>query len=199
MEHYNVIIIGAGPAGLTAGIYSARSGMSTLILEKMIPGGAMATAPVIENYPGYEQIKGFELAQLMKNHALKSGATIKEIEPVERLELKGDVKRVYTPNGDYSCDALIIATGGERRKLGVDGEAKFNGKGVSYCAVCDGALYKGKRVAVVGGSNCAAAAVLYLNNLASEVYLIHRRDKLRCESVLDQQICDSNIKILWDS
>jgi thioredoxin reductase (NADPH) len=199
MQHFNLIIIGGGPAGLTAGIYGSRSGLSTLILEEMVCGGAMATAPFIENYPGYEKITGFDLAQIMKNHAIKSGVIIKELEPVSKIEIEDKIKKVYTSTSEYSCDALIIATGGKRRRLNAKGEKEYTGKGVSYCAICDGALYKGKKVAVVGGSNCAASAALYLSNLANETYLIHRRNKLRCEKVLNKQLIDSKIELIWNS
>ncbi|MHA1835856.1 MAG: thioredoxin-disulfide reductase [Candidatus Odinarchaeia archaeon] len=199
MKHYQLIIIGGGPAGMTSALYSARSGLSTLLLESMILGGAMATAPFIENYPGFKKITGLELAQKMKEQVISSGAEVHEMESVIELELSGDAKKIKTTVDSYTCDALIIATGGERCKLNVKGEKEFAGKGVSYCAVCDGVLYKGKKVAVVGGGNCAAAAALYLSGLASEVYLIHRRHDLRCERVLKEEILNRSIKVIWNS
>lgn len=198
-RHYNLAIIGGGPAGMTAAIYGARSGLSTFLLESMTLGGAMATAPVIENYPGYENVTGFELSQIMKKQVQKSGAEIKEMAKVVEAYLKNNPKKILTDSEEYTCDALIIATGGERKKLGAKGEAEYYGRGVSYCAVCDGPLYKNKKVAVVGGGNCAASAALYLNNIAREVTLIHRRDDLRCEGILKNKISQCKINVVWNS
>jgi thioredoxin reductase (NADPH) len=184
---------------MTSAIYSGRSGLSTLLIESMFLGGAMATAPLIENYPGFNNIIGSELANLMKNQVLKTGVEVKEMEKVIKAELNDNVKIVYTDNEKYTCDALIIATGGERRKLGIERENELYGKGVSYCAVCDGPLYKNKKVAVVGGGNCAASAALFLKNISQNVILIHRRNNLRCEGILKKKIEKNEISVFWNS
>ncbi len=199
MKHYNLCIIGGGPAGMTAAIYAGRSGLSTIIIDSMALGGAMATAPIIENYPGWESITGLELAQIMKKQVVKAGVEIREMEKVVEVNLQSKVKTVKTDLEEYTCDSVIIATGGERKRLGAKGEAEFYGRGVSYCAVCDGALYKDKDVIVVGGGNCAVSAALYLKNIARNVTLIHRRDDLRCESVLKNRLIDCGVKLIWNS
>ncbi|WEU40555.1 MAG: thioredoxin-disulfide reductase [Candidatus Odinarchaeum yellowstonii] len=199
MVHYNLCIIGGGPAGMTAAIYAGRSGLSTIIIDAMALGGAMATAPIIENYPGWESITGLELARIMRKQVEKAGVEIREMEKVVEVKLQDKVKTIKTDLEEYTCDSVIIATGGERKRLGAKGEADFYGKGVSYCAVCDGALYKDKNVIVVGGGNCAASAALYLKNIARNVTLIHRRDDLRCESVLKNRLLDCGVKIIWNS
>ncbi|MEM2109611.1 MAG: thioredoxin-disulfide reductase [Candidatus Odinarchaeota archaeon] len=199
MAYYDLCIIGGGPAGMTAAIYAARSGLSTILIEAMALGGAMATAPVIENYPGWESISGLELAQIMRKQVIKAGAEIREMEKVVKVNLQGDVKTISTDMGEYTCSSVIIATGGERKRLGAKGENEFYGKGVSYCAVCDGALYKDRNVIVVGGGNCAVSAALYLKNIARNVTLIHRRDELRCENILRNRLLDCGVKLIWNS
>ena len=199
MTYYDLCIIGGGPAGMTAAIYAARSGLSTILIEAMALGGAMATAPIIENYPGWESITGLELAQIMRKQVIKAGAEIREMEKVVKVNLQGSVKTVNTDMGEYTCGSVIIATGGERKRLGAKGENEFYGKGVSYCAVCDGALYKDRNVIVVGGGNCAVSAALYLKNIARSVTLIHRRDELRCENILRNRLLDCGVKLIWNS
>jgi len=199
MERWELIIIGAGPAGLTAGMYAARSGLETLILEEKLPGGLVATAPLIENYPGFpEGIMGTDLAERILSQCKRFGAEVRSSEGVTELSLDGGKKIVKTENSEYEGEVLIIASGSEHRTLGVPGETEYHGLGVSYCAVCDGFFFKGKRVLVVGGGNCAAMSALYLGNLASEVYLAHRRDRLRAEEAYVRELRAREIKFLWN-
>lgn len=199
MEQWDLIIIGGGPAGLTAGIYGARSGLKTLILEEKILGGATAESPLIENYPGFPAITGQELVSKMAEHCRKFGVTIKEIEGALELDLSSEKKTVKTDQASYSAFSVIIATGCHYRKLGVSGENEFRGRGVSYCAVCDGAFFKEKRVLVVGGGNSAATSALYLSNVASSVKLVHRRDQLRAEEALFRSLQERNVEFLWNT
>ncbi|MHA1972153.1 MAG: thioredoxin-disulfide reductase [Candidatus Hodarchaeales archaeon] len=199
-NEYDMVIIGAGPAGMAAAIYGARMGWRTIVFDKVAVGGLAATTPVIENYPGFSEIKGLEFAERLRNQAEKFGVVIKEL--VEVVDIKVDEKpmKVFTSTGEFSAKVVIIATGTNHRHLNVPGESEFEGKGVSYCATCDGALYRGKKVVVVGGGNSAVTEALYLDNVVREVYLIHRRDKLRAEESLQNQILNnSQVKIVWDS
>jgi len=184
METWELIIIGAGPAGLAAGIYATRSGLKTLIFEEKIAGGTTADAPSIENYPGFQSISGLELAQKMTDHARNAGVTIHEFENVTNLDLKGETKLVKTGKATYETKTVIVASGSHYRQLGVPGEEQFRGRGVSYCGLCDGPLFKDKRVLVVGGGNSALITTLYLAGIASEVKLAHRRDAFRAEEAL---------------
>ncbi len=194
---YDVIIIGAGPAGLTAAIYTARSGLRTLVLERGIPGGLAAEAPLIENFPGFPNgISGVELAERLVKQAQRVGAEIRELEEVTGLDLKAEEKHVETRKAVHAAPALILASGCCYRMLGVPGEREFRGRGVSYCAVCDGALFKGRKVVVVGGGNSAADSALYLSNLASEVMLVHRRGQLRAEQALVEDLRKKGTKLL---
>lgn len=196
---YDVIILGAGPAGLTAGIYAARGGLKTVIVESKAVGGQAALTAEIENYPGFKNISGFELTSLMQSQCENLGVEFVNDIPSE-LDLQSDVKTVKTAySGTLEGKTVIIATGALPRTLGVERESAFIGGGVSYCATCDGAFFKGKPVAVVGGGNTAVEDALYLKNFASEVYLIHRRDALRASAVLSDKIKSSDVKILWDT
>lgn len=173
---YDIIIIGGGPAGLTAAIYAKEANMSVLVLEKMGVGGQLNNIFNITNYPGFESIDGFELSQKMKNQAKNLGAEFK-FEEVIGVNLSGEIKIINTHKAQYECKNLIISTGAYARPLEVENEREFYGKGLSYCATCDGALYKGKVVAVVGGGNSSIDDCLYLSNLAQKIYLIHRREQ----------------------
>jgi len=200
MKQRDLIIIGAGPAGLTAGIYGARSGLKTLVLEEKTPGGEAADTPLVENYPGFpEGISGRDLTNKMTTHCRKVGADIKQLETVTELELKNEKKIVKTNKAVYSAPVVIIASGCHYRTLGVPGESEFRGRGVSYCAVCDGAFFKGRRVLVVGGGNSAAVSAIYLSNLASEVKLVHRRAQLRAEKTLEEDLRTQGVEILWNT
>lgn len=200
MEAFDIIIIGGGPAGYTAALYGARAGRSVLLLEKLAPGGQMGTTDLIDNYPGFPQgVKGFQLAMDMKAGAERFGAQTK-LEAVTALELAGDVKTVHTKKGGYEARAVILATGAQPRELGLPQERALRGRGVSYCATCDGMFYRGKDVAIIGGGNTAVADALYLSKLCGRVYLIHRRDKLRApdsqRALLEQA---GNVEFLWNS
>jgi thioredoxin reductase (NADPH) len=200
MENWELVIIGAGAAGLAAGIYGARSGLKTMILEEKMAGGTTSDAPVIENYIGFSQVSGAELAEKMVLHCRKMDVTIHELETVTGLELKGERKIVKTSKAVYEANALIIATGAHYREIGVPGEKEFRGRGVSYCTVCDGPLFKGKRVLVVGGGNSAAITTLYLSEIVAEVVLAHRRDAFRAEEALVKDIASKkNVQVFWNT
>lgn len=196
---YDVVILGAGPAGLTAGIYAARGGLSVAIVENQAPGGQAALTAEIENYPGFETISGFDLTARMVAQCEGLGVVFVYDNPVN-VSLQGAVKTVETAySGTVEGRSLIIATGALPRPLGVPRESELLGGGVSYCATCDGAFFRGKPVAVVGGGNTAVEDALYLERFASEVYLIHRRDALRADALLSERITKSTVKILWDT
>jgi thioredoxin reductase (NADPH) len=200
MESWELIIIGAGTAGLAAGIYGVRSGMKTLILEEKLAGGTTADAPLVENYLGFESINGMELSQKMVAHARRAGVKINEFEKVAGLDLQGESKIVKTPKATYEAKAVIIASGSYYRELGVPGEKEFRGRGVSYCGLCDGPLFRGKKVLVVGGGNSALITALYLAELASEVKVAHRRDAFRAEEALVRDLKGKkNAEILWST
>jgi len=199
-EVYDVVIVGAGPAGLTAAIYCVRSGLKAIIVGKVV-GGQAAEASLIENYPGFKSIAGFELTSRMAKQVEELGVSIVGDEVVGVKEEDGLFKVRTSWSGELRCRALILAIGAEPRRLGVKGEEEFRGKGVSYCAVCDGPLFRGKRVAVVGGGNSALDAALYLSSLAEVVYLIHRRRQFRAvKALVDKVDGRSNIvKLLGKS
>ena len=199
-EAYDVIIIGGGPAGLTAGIYASRARLRSLLLERGIFGGQIANTEHVENFPGFpDGVSGFELGQLMYQQAEKHGIQIVLAE-VTGIEVGDKDKVVKTTEGDFAAPAVIIAGGAERNKLGVPGEEQLLGKGVSYCATCDGAFFREQVVAVVGGGDSAIEEAILLTRFASKVYVIHRRDQLRA-SKLHQERAFSNPKIefVWDS
>ncbi|MBS7647180.1 MAG: thioredoxin-disulfide reductase [Candidatus Bathyarchaeia archaeon] len=200
METWDLIIIGAGPAGLTAGIYAVRSGLKALIIEEKIAGGTVGDAPIIENYPGFEKISGAELAQKIVGQCRKLGAVIHEFERVVALDLQSGEKTVKTDKSVYRAKAVIIASGSSYSELGVLGESEFRGRGVSYCGICDGPLFKGRRVLVVGGGNSAVATALYLAELASEVRIVHRREAFRAEEARVKALLEkSNVQVLWNT
>jgi len=200
MENWDLIIIGAGAAGLAAGIYGARSGLKTMIIEEKMAGGTTSDAPTVENYPGFSQIGGAELAEKMVLHCRKTGVAIHELETVTSLDIEGDRKIVKTTRTAYEANALIIATGAHYREIGVAGEKEFRGRGVSYCGVCDGPLFKGKRVLVVGGGNSAAITTLYLSGIVAEVMVAHRRNAFRAEEALVKDIASKkNVQVFWNT
>ena len=199
-HHYDVVIIGGGPAGLTAGLYTARDRLDSLLIEKALIGGQMANAERIENFPGFpEGISGFDLGQLIHQQATKFGLETLTAE-VSDLELKEDKKVVKTTEGDFTAKTVIIAGGSKRNTLGVPGEEKFTGKGVSYCATCDGPLFQDQPVAVVGGSDAAITEALHLAQFASKVMVIHRRNQLRATAILQERaFAEPKIEFLWDT
>ena len=200
METWDLVIIGAGAAGLAAGIYGARSGLKTLLIDEKMAGVTTADAPVVENYPGFHQVSGAELADKKVLHAKKAGAIIHELETVTALDLGGEKKVVKTSRGEYEAAAVIIASGAHYREMGVKGEKEFRGRGVSYCGVCDGPFFKGKRVLVVGGGNSACITTLYLSGLAAEVVVVHRREAFRAENALVKDLeSKGNVKVFWNT
>ena len=185
---YDVVIVGGGPGGLSAGVYAMRAGLKTILIEKGVAGGQVAVSDSVENYLGFEKISGYELSQKFMQHAQSYGMEIVQ-EEVVALEPGLDFHSVRLGNGDLlKTRTLILATGGSPRKLQVPGEEEYYGKGVSYCGVCDGFFFKGKTVVVVGGGDTAAEEALYLAKLAKQVYLVHRRDALRASMILQQRV-----------
>ena len=196
---YDILIVGAGPAGMTAAIYARRASKSVLVLEAKTYGGQIVNTPDIENYPVAAHISGFDFATKVYEQAAALGAEFK-FEKVTDIADNGDYKTVTTPKHTYEAKAVILATGSENRKLGLPDEDKLTGRGVSYCATCDGAFYRKKVVAVVGGGNTALEDALYLADLAEKVYIIHRRDAFRGEEANAARIAaKENIEVLWNS
>ena len=197
---YDMIVIGGGPAGYTAALYAARSRLSVLVLEKLSAGGQMALTEQIDNYPGFESgIDGFTLGEKMQQSAERFGA-VTELAEVYKVSLSGRIKTLDTSEGVFQSRTVVIATGASPRPLGIPGEDTLTGKGVHYCAACDGAPYRGKTVAVVGGGNSAAADALALSRIAKKVYLIHRRDSLRATKVYHEPLMNApNVEFRWNS
>ena len=197
---YEVIIVGGGPAGLTAGLYSSRAGLTSILIEKGIFGGQITYAEHVENFTGFPQgISGQELGEKMHEQARKHGLKILTAE-VTGLEMQGEMKLVKTTEGDYTGRTVIMAGGAVRRKLGVEGETRLTGRGVSYCAVCDSAFFRDQRVAVVGGGDTAITEALHLAKFASNITIIHRRDQLRAGHVLQEKLrSEPKIDFLWDT
>ncbi|MBL7124778.1 MAG: thioredoxin-disulfide reductase [Dehalococcoidales bacterium] len=199
-NEYEIIIIGGGPAGLTAGLYASRAGLNSLLIEKGLVGGQIADAELVANYPGFvEGISGLELGQSMHQQATKYGLnTI--IAEVTGIEFQREKKVVMTTKGNFTAKAVIIASGSERRKLGIPGEEEFTGKGVSYCATCDAFFFKEQPVAVVGGGDVAITEALHLTKFASKVTVIHRRNQLRATHILQEKVfSEHKIEFLWNT
>lgn len=201
MEHvYDMIIIGGGPAGYTAALYAARAGLDAVLIEKAGAGGQMALTDVIDNYPGFDEgIDGFTLGMKMKNGAERFGVkTI--LEQVNSVDFKNDVKVVNTAGKTYFAKTVVVSTGADPNELGVKNEREYIGKGIHYCAHCDGRFYKDKTVMVVGGGNTAVADALFLARFAKKVYVVHRRDTFRAEKILvDPLLHAENVEVLWNS
>lgn len=198
-KKYDVIVIGAGPGGLTAGLYASRADLSVLILDRGIYGGQMNNTAEVENYPGFKSILGPDLAEKMYQGAIRFGAEY-AYGSVEKVEVNGDLKQVITESETYEAPVVIIATGSQYRKLGVEGEEKYTGRGVSYCAVCDGAFFKDQPLAVIGGGDSAVEEGVYLAKLASNVNIIHRRDQLRAQKVLQARaFTNDKVDFTWDT
>lgn len=196
---YDMIIIGSGPAGLTAGIYGKRAGLSILVMEgSFIQGGQIVNTYEVDNYPGLPGISGMDLAEKMKDHLLAQGGKIVRGK-VRSISLEGEIKIVHTKKEEYRAKTVVLAAGAVHRKLEVPGEDEFSGMGVSYCATCDGAFFKDKTVAVVGGGDVAVEDAIFLSRTCKKVYLIHRRDELRAAKVLQDALRNiSNIELYWN-
>lgn len=196
---YDVIIAGAGPAGMTAAVYASRANLRTLMIERGMPGGQMVDTELIENFPGFESILGPDLSTKMFDHAKKFGAEY-AYGDIKDVEDHGTYKIVKTSSKEFKTKALIIATGAQYKKLGVDGEAELTGRGVSYCAVCDGAFFKERELFVIGGGDSAVEEGIYLTRFASKVTIVHRRDELRAQKIIQQRAFDNEkINFIWNT
>ena len=201
-HQYDIVIIGAGPAGMCAGMYAGRAMLKTVVLERGFPGGELLNTELIEDYPGFEHILGHELAQKFADHAAKFGAEFKTSVTVESVRKRDDGRfETRTESGDiYESAAVILTAGGTPVKLGVPGELEHAGKGVSYCAICDGAFFRGHTIAVVGGGDAATEEADFLTRYAEKVYLIHRRDELRASKILQQRLfANPKIEVIWNT
>ena len=200
MKVYDVVIIGGGPSGYSAALYATRSGLDTLVIEKFSAGGQMTETAQIDNYPGFDDgVDGFSLGFKMQNGAEKFGAKTVNAEVIE-VNLKENPKLIKTDSGEYFAKTVIIATGAKHKHLGLENEEKLIGKGLGYCATCDGMFFKDKTVAVIGGGNSAAADALYLSKICKKVYLIHRRDTLRATKIYNEPLFKTeNIEFKWNS
>ena len=199
---FDVVIVGAGPAGLCAALYAARAKLSTLVIDKLIPGGQILNTELVEDYPGFESILGPELAEKMQKHAEKFGAQIvmDEVVSVRSDGPEGRVKVVKTAEREYRAKAVIITAGGTPVKGGWPGEERLNARGVSYCAVCDGPFFQGKVLAVIGGGDAAVEEANFLTKYASKVYVVHRRDELRAQKILQERLfANPKAEVIWDT
>ncbi|UNB45763.1 thioredoxin-disulfide reductase [Staphylococcus coagulans] len=195
---YDVAIIGAGPAGMTAAVYASRANLKTVMIERGVPGGQMANTEEVENFPGFEMISGPDLSNKMFDHSKKFGAEYKYGD-IKGIEDKGDYKVIDLGTSEIEATAVIIATGAEYKKIGVPGEEQLGGRGVSYCAVCDGAFFKNKNVYVVGGGDSAVEEGTYLTKFADKVTIVHRRDQLRAQKILqDRAFKNEKIDFIWN-
>src|SRR5690625_1400382 len=198
-QMYDVIIAGAGPAGMTAAVYASRANLNTLMIERGVPGGQMADTEDIENYPGIESILGQELSNKMFEHAKKFGAEYAYGDIKEVVD-HGNYKTVIAGNKEYDTKTVIITTGAQYKKLGIPGETELTGRGVSYCAVCDGAFFKEKELVVIGGGDSAVEEGIYLTRFAKKVTIIHRRDELRAQKILKKRAFDNEkVEFIWDT
>ena len=199
-KEYDIVIVGGGPGGLTAGLYGARANRKTILIEKYMPGGQIANTEEVEDYPGFEHISGADLAMKMTNHAKSFGLEVISDE-VKEIYVDGDYRKVACASGDiYSARTVIISTGGTPSLINVPGEKEFLGRGVSYCAICDGAFFKEQVIAVVGGGDAAVEEAMYLTKFGSKVILIHRRDELRAQKIIQERAFkNKKMEFIWDS
>lgn len=196
---YDLIIVGSGPAGMTAAIYASRAKLETVMVDKGMPGGQVLNTYEVDNYPGIPDTTGPELAMKMQEHAMKFGMNSVFAE-VENIDLGDKIKKVETTSGTYLGKTVVFSTGAQWRELGVKGEEDFKGRGVSYCATCDGAFFRDKTVAVIGGGDVAVEDAIYLARFCKKVYLIHRRDELRAVKVLQDRVKETEkVEIIWDT
>ncbi len=197
---FDTVILGGGPAGLSAGIYASRGAVSTAIIDTSMLGGQPSNYLELENYPGFPLVGGFDLMEKFEEHADKFGVQKFPMQEIESVDLKSNPKVIKTKEAEFRAKTVIIACGAQPMKLGVPGEAEFVGRGVSYCAVCDGAFYKNKVVAVVGGGNAAVEEAMYLTKFADKVYVIHRRNELRADKIVQERAFkNEKIEFIWDS
>lgn len=195
---FDTVILGGGPAGLSAGIYASRGAVSTAIVDINMFGGQPSNYLELENYPGFQIVGGYDLMEKFEEHADKFGVKKFPMQEIQSIDLKS--KKIITNENEFTAKTIIIATGAQPMKLGVPGEKEFVGRGVSYCAVCDGAFYRNKVVAVVGGGNAAVEEAMYLTKFADKVYLVHRRDELRADKIVQERAFkNEKIEFLWDS
>ncbi len=199
MDIYDLVIIGGGPAGVTAGIYAQRARLKTVLLEKLGVGGQIILSDLVENYPGFQEINGFDLMQKFEAQAKALGLAIEDCE-VTRVTDEGEYKLVKTPDRDYMAKSVIIASGSKSRRLGVKGEEELIGKGISFCATCDGFFFRGKDIVLVGGGNSAITEALFLAKIVNKVYVVHRRSELRAEKILQERALGNPvIEFVWNS
>lgn len=198
--NYDVVILGGGPAGFSAGIYAARGNVKTAIVDISMMGGQPSNYLELENYPGFDLIGGYDLMEKFEAHADKFGVEKFPMQEIQKIELNSDIKKIITNDKVFNAKTVIIATGAQPQKLNIAGEKEFVGRGVSYCAVCDGAFYREKIVAVIGGGNAAVEEAIYLTRFANKVYVIHRRDKLRADKIVQERAFKNpKIEFIWNS
>lgn len=198
--NYDVVILGGGPAGFSAGIYAARGNVKTAIVDISMMGGQPSNYLELENYPGFDLIGGYDLMEKFEAHADKFGVEKFPMQEIQKIELNSDIKKIITNDKVFNAKTVIIATGAQPQKLNIAGEKEFVGRGVSYCAVCDGAFYREKTVAVIGGGNAAVEEAIYLTRFANKVYVIHRRDKLRADKIVQERAFKNpKIEFIWNS
>jgi len=200
IKEYDIIILGGGPAGLSAGLYAARGNVKTVILEKLIPGGQLNNTLEVENYPGMDHVTGPQIAQAMETQTKRFGCEIINNVETKKVSFTSDYKVIETDKGTFKAKVLIVATGSEYKKLGAPGEVEYSGKGVSYCAVCDGAFFKEKELVVIGGGDAAVEEGTYLTRYASKVTIVHRRNEFRAEKIIqDRAFKNPKVNIVWDT
>jgi len=200
VHEFDTVILGGGPAGLSAAIYASRGAVSTALIDISMMGGQPSNYLELENYPGFPIIGGYDLMEKFEEHADKFGVQKFPMQEIEKIDLLGEPKIILTKDAEFKAKSVIIATGAQPMKLGVPGEKEFVGRGVSYCAVCDGAFYKNKTVAVVGGGNAAVEEAMYLTKFADKVYVIHRRNELRADKIVQERAFkNEKIEFIWES
>lgn len=200
MQQFDTIILGGGPAGLSAGIYASRGAIRTAIIDTSMMGGQPTNYLELENYPGFAIVEGFDLMEKFEEHADKFGVEKFPMQEIESIDLKSNPKIIKTKQDTFEAKTVIIATGAQPTKLGISGEKEFIGRGVSYCAVCDGAFYREKTIAVIGGGNAAVEEAMYLTKFADKVYIIHRRNELRADKIVQQRAAENKkLEFVWDT